>query len=134
MTRFSRGLAAASFILVLLSGCGKPSVSGTVTLDGKPVDGGVISFVADGTNKQANADIVGGKYDFGAKPGPTAGKNKVEILWNKKTGRKIPVPGDPGNMTDESVQAIPAQYNSASTLTADVKSGANKLDFTLTSR
>lgn len=136
MTRLSRGRLAASivFALVLLPGCGKPAVSGKVTLDGQPVDGGIISFLSEGPKEQANADIVGGSYQFAAGKGPVSGKHRVEILWNKKTGRKVPVPGDVGTTMEEKLQVIPAKYNTASTLTAEVKGGANTLDFTLTSK
>jgi hypothetical protein len=124
-------LVAAGF--VLLPGCGARSATGTVSFDGTPVDGGVISFVPEGKAARANADIVGGKYTV-ASGTLTTGKNRVEILWNKKTGRKIPVPGDPGTTTDETLQVIPEKFNKSSTLTADVKSGNNTIDFDLKSK
>ena len=59
------------------------------------------------------------------------GKYKVEITWTKKTGKKVPAPGDPGNQIDETVQVIPQEYNKHTTLTAEVKAERNKIDFTL---
>jgi hypothetical protein len=60
-----RGVIAAGLLSFLaLTGCerGRGDVSGTVTLDGKPLPGGMVTFVAD--NGQAEAARIGedGKY------------------------------------------------------------------------
>ena len=123
-------LAAA---LAFLSGCsGRPSVSGTVTFNGQPVDGGVIVFIPEGQGgKQASAPIVDGKFSISSGEGPTPGKNRVEITWHKKTGKKVPTPGDPGTEIDETVQVIPNQFNTGSTLVEEVKPGSNEFKFDL---
>jgi len=60
------------------------------------------------------------------------GKDKVEVNWNKKTGRKMPT-GD-GDPVAETKEGLPAQFNSATTQTAVVKSGSQTIDFPLTSK
>ena len=141
MTRLQYRQAARGLALILallgLAGCsGQPSVQGTVTFDGTPVDDGAISFVPTGGGTggagTVGAPIVDGKYTVAGK-GVAPGSYRVEIIWRKKTGRKVPTPGDPGNMIDQVVQAIPPQYNTNSTLTRDIKPGTNTLDFDLKS-
>src|SRR5262245_13950466 len=101
-------LALAAF---LLPGCsGGPRVDGTVTFNNEPVSDGTITFVPStpGADKggRASAPIQGGKYSLRNKKGFTPGSYRVEIIWNKATGRKVDTPGDPGNLIDETVQVI----------------------------
>jgi hypothetical protein len=131
----------ALLALALCLGCAREdrvAISGKVTLDGQPVEAGSISFVPiDGTQSPtAGAEIVDGDYEVAAAQGPRAGAFRVEIRSQRKTGRKIPVgsPAPPGTMADETVEAIPKQYNKQSKLRADLKQGNNPLDFTLTSK
>jgi hypothetical protein len=126
----------------LLSGCGSggPTAEGTVTLDGQPVDGGIIVFMpigddgAEGKRPPAHAEITGGKYLLDAKGNLRTGKYKVEINWQKKTGKQIPDTSDPGNKKDETKQVIPRKYNTESKETVEITSGSNKRDYTLTSK
>lgn len=121
--------------LAACPGCSKPSVHGQVTYDGQPMDGGRISFIpTGGQGKSATADIVAGKYTIPANLAPGSGTYKVEIYWKQKTGRKVPVPGDPGSTTDEAVEVVPPAYNSSSVLTKEIKGGDNTLDFEVKSR
>src|SRR4051812_5184212 len=85
-----------SLLLLLLTGCGdsgRASVEGKVTLDGQPVDGGRIMFIPLGNEDNrrvfANAMIVEGKFELGPDNGPNLGRNKVEIVWYRTTGRKV---------------------------------------------
>jgi hypothetical protein len=131
-------LLAVALPAVILTGCSGTSVSGNVTLDGAPVDGGVILFLpqtgSPAALKSANGPIVGGKYSLEGAKAPQPGKYRVQIEWKKKTGQQIPVPGDPGNTTEETVQMVPPMYNQQSTLEADVKGGANTFNYDLKSR
>lgn len=111
-------------------GCGGPkgpatySVSGKVTMAGKPVENGQIRF-APGPG-QPNSDpavamIKQGDYTATV----TVGAKRVEIEVYTPTGPLFD--GKPTN-----AQVAPAQYNSQSTLTAEIKAGANKdVNFTL---
>ncbi len=109
-------------------GCGRSDlpalgrVRGTVTLDGKPLAGVIVTFLPDkGRPAVANADS-NGQYDLlythGVK-GATVGPNTVRILW--PDGAEATVP-------------IPAKYGAKSELKMDVKAGNNTFDLKLESK
>ncbi|MEA1952719.1 MAG: hypothetical protein U9N87_15160 [Planctomycetota bacterium] len=136
---------ALLLVAAVLPGCGssgngpvREAVHGRVTLDGQDVAQGSIVFTPSGGNKGmvTGGTIKDGRYELSAKNGPVVGTNRVEIRSVKKTGRKVPAPmGNPGDMADESVEGIPPQYNSRSTLEVDVESGGdNEHNFELKSR
>ena len=72
-----------------------------------------------------------GGHNSGAERGTAPGKNRVEIYWNRKTGKKIPTPGDPGVQMDATKQLLPDKYNAKSELTADLTTGSNTVNFDL---
>jgi hypothetical protein len=129
--------AALALSLAALVGCGgggtkRASVEGTVTYDGKPIDNGSITFVPDGggDRPKAGGSIKDGKYSIGAgEGGPVPGKYKVEITWDKSVGKKLDPDIQGGANTK---QVLPDKFNKATTLTAEVKSGTNTIDFPLT--
>jgi hypothetical protein len=130
----------AAVVSALLSGCGgdRHAVEGSVTLDNAAVNGGMIQFVAQGEGaavKRMNtyAEIIDGKYSLPAGQGPSPGKYKVVITWNKKTGKKVDAGGDPGNKIDETFEAIPKKYNRDSTEIVEIKSSANRFDYAIKS-
>jgi hypothetical protein len=136
-----RGLALAFFGLALLLACGcgsrsgsRVEVSGTVTLDGQSVDGGAIVFLpqGDGDRPKTGTAIENGKHAIPAERGPAPGKYRVEIRWQKPTGKMIPS-DDPPNLMEETRQVVPEKYNARSDLTRDVEPGKNTFDFTLSS-
>jgi hypothetical protein len=121
-----------------MAGCGagksgRYAVQGSVTYDGRPVENGTILLIpvddAQGKGVKAHAEIKDGHYAFDSDTGPASGKYKVLISWKKKTGRQIPS-SDPPNTIEETIEMIPAVYNSQTTLTRDI-SGEGKLDFPL---
>lgn len=134
---------AASLLGCLLCGCGpsggpqRASVEGKVTLDGEPIEQGSIAFYPDGDTKGmvAGGEIRDGRYSVPADKGPVVGQNRIEIRATRKTGKKIPDPyGGPGHSIDESVEAVPEQYNGKSTLVRQIKTGKNVFDFELSSQ
>ncbi len=137
-------LGPACFFLAwgafLLTGCGssnRAAVKGSVTFDGAPVDGGMILFFpAAGEYKadQGHAEIKDGTYELPSGKGPPPGNYRINITWEKKTGKQVVSKGDPPNMEDETIQVIPPQYNRESKLTKEVKAGPNTIDFQLTSK
>jgi hypothetical protein len=130
--RVPAALAGATFLL-LLSGCSRQApVSGSVTFNGTPVDNGIIVFISeDNTDKKAIGEIHDGKFTIPSTSGVLLGKNRVEIYWNKKTGKQVEVKGDAGHTTDEEFQVIPARFNANSTLSEEIKSGENTFAFDL---
>lgn len=134
-----RGIMGAGLValLIALVGCGgakRGAVSGQVTLDGIPVDGGEIRFLPS-AGTPAWAEIVQGRYTIHAAKGPSLGMARVEVCWSRKTGKRRPTvpPAGPGTI-EETVEAIPTRYNRDSKLQADVKPGDNQFDFALRSR
>ena len=124
-----------------LVGCdgatGRESVSGHVTLDGKPVDGGAISFVPltgiEGPTVGAN--IVDGSYRIPKAQGPVVGRYRVEIRWPRPTKKKVPVmAGIPdSDMRNQLAEAVPDKFHSESVLEVEIKKSRNECDFELTS-
>ena len=130
--RLGFGVAYA-ILLFSLAGCGgtgQVGVEGTITHDGQPVEEGSITFVA--TTKEGRSGggtILQGKYALSEKDRPTSGHYKVQIRWAKPTGKKVK--SETGEMLDVREEALPPKYNDATTLTADLTSGTNKVDFDL---
>ncbi len=126
-------------LLAATVGCsGRASVSGNVTLDGQPIDGGTISFIPADNAKVSAAwgKIEGGRYSIRAGEGPGIGPHRVEIRWSRKTGRKIPAlpPASPNEIIEQVMEAVPTQYNAQSELKAEIKAGENTVNFELQSR
>lgn len=120
-------------------GCGggtaieRADVNGKVTLDGQPLESGSITFLPTkiGKGVPATAEIKNGSFSLAGENGATIGSNRVEITSIKKTGK---ISNFDGIQTEETVQIIPAKFNSESELTTDVKAGANQPEFALTSK
>jgi hypothetical protein len=127
-------LLALCLAFVGLTGCGgegRRSIHGEVTFGGEPVSGGSIVFLPPGgAGSKGAAEIVDGKYSIPSEQGLEPGTYRVEIRWEKPTGKQIPS-GDPGMMMEERIEVIPSQYNAESTLTAEITAGENKHDFHL---
>jgi hypothetical protein len=123
------GLAA----LASVAGCAPAgaTVSGTVTLDGAPLEDANISFVpkADGQKQAGWAIIAGGKYAIPASGGLGTGAFRVEIRASRATGEKS---NDPTLISTKEV--VPPRYNSRSELVADIKPGPNVVNFDLKSK
>ena len=118
--------------LTSLIGCGDgkvASVSGTVTLDNKPLNKAQITFrpVGKGRPSTGFTDENGYYYlQYTTKQnGAEIGEHTVSIT----TG----VEGDGGEIKDIP-ETVPAKYNSETTLKKEVTSGSNTIDFDLTSK
>jgi hypothetical protein len=128
---------AICLVIVTCYGCGKKgprraAASGHVSLDGQPIDKGVIQFLpVEGTvGPETGAVITNGQYDIPHERGPVVGKSRIELRSSKKTGGKIQDPtGRTGVLTDEYKEVFPPSANSKSSLVRDIKDEPNKLDF-----
>lgn len=127
-------LVIAVGLLPLLSGCsGKDgtetyAVSGTVTFNGQPIKTGDIVFEPESSEVPPDAgQIVDGKYKCKAK----AGRMKVRI----SATREIPGKTTKGAMGEDLVvkeEYIPAKYNTATELTAEIDAAdENTVNFEL---
>ncbi|VTS02021.1 hypothetical protein [Tuwongella immobilis] len=137
-------ISAIGFLLVSmfgigLVGCTPPplprcELQGTLLLDEKPVEAGTVSLISttakDGPSY--GGPIQNGKYRIYADTGLQPGTYRVEIRWSKPTGEKNPDAGY-GQSADIFAEAIPAKYNSESTLTVEIREGENIADFNLQS-
>ena len=110
------------------------TVTGNVTLDGKPAEGMAVIFTPDSTRSSTGLTDKDGNYSLEFDKdhkGAAVGKHKVQITQRleadpAKLAASRPEPGAAPRM-------IPARYNDKSTLEREVKPGANTFDFDLTS-
>ena len=127
------GVLALVFLAIGCAAKPKPiaMAEGEITLDGEPVDGGIISFVhAEGGTPASGAAIAKGKYKLYPESGLAPGKYKVEIRWAKSTGEKVKEPVY-GHSPYVFAEAIPEKYNAESMLKAELSEGSNELHFRL---
>jgi hypothetical protein len=125
-------IALLVFLCVLSAGCdtgpAQGTVSGTVTLDGQSVDGGLIRFVpADGNTQPADSVITGSAYSVTM----PIGEKKVEVYWAPSSGKAADTATQG---TEQIVQRIPAKYNAQTTLSYALVKGKQTRDFALTSK
>ena len=119
----------ASLILLVAPGCGRgyatAEMQGRVTVDGKPVEDGAITFtpLSGGRGNGATAAIQSGRYQ--AKDVPQ-GTVRVTFYAIRKTGRRIYVKEQ---WVDETVNVIPAKYSAG--LTYEVSGQRAQKDFDL---
>lgn len=127
------GLAA----LIGAAGCSGPKgldvhpVAGSVTFDGQPIEEGWITFRGTSGDVRAFAGrIQRGQYATKTFAGPM----RVEITASRPIPGKF-VSGGPGGPEMPALEHfIPARYNQASTLEAQIPmGGTSQLDFRLTS-
>lgn len=155
-TRAIVGLLCLPFACMLV-GCGPDlpgtvPVTGTVTLDGAPVEGATVNFLsAAGLAASGKTDAAGKfslKTTVGSQSaeGATLGRHQVAIVKTESDGQAMDDPkkmmedmaNNPAVTSDFKVKnLIPAKYNNPtmSQLTADVtEGGANDFTFPLASK
>ena len=123
-------LTLAATALVLAAGCSRSdrpllgTVTGTVMLDGAPLGNALVLFTPEGPGRTSmGATGPDGRYSLTFLRdimGANLGRQSVRITTATKEhgGREI----------------LPAKYHAKSTLTADVATGANTIDFPLTAK
>lgn len=131
------------------------AVSGVVTMDGEPLADAMVIFVPeqDGNPSSGRTDS-NGKYELkylSDARGALVGKHKVSIItadplktdesdpmaaeaveFPRPFGDSSQLPTKPEKIKKE--EPIPAKYNSATELTAEVSSSGNTINFDLTSQ
>ncbi|MEL7500589.1 MAG: hypothetical protein AAFN77_23555 [Planctomycetota bacterium] len=128
-------------ILVLLAGCddGKlqlGSVTGQVTVDGKPLPAGQIVFITD--TRRAFGTIKNGEImevtTYQAGDGVTLGKHRVAIRPKIDESEMMKPPSQ--RKPDPYAKLVPKKYHDAQTseLSAQIKRGQNPLVFELSTK
>ena len=123
--------------ILFVTGCGSSGprlgvVTGTVTLDGKPVPGALVTFVSkepDGTSSYGKTDDTG-KYQLEfttERLGAMLGSHDVTIVTNRVSQSDEP---ETGTVAKTEFVPIPKHY-ARGALTAEVKAGSNVHDFFL---
>lgn len=128
---------------VLWVGCGgrdyegeqRFPLSGTVTCDGEKIDIGSISFLpldgGGGEQRVSGGPIEDGEYSVPEEQGANAGKYRIELRWNKKTGKRV-YDDFAGEEVDERKEGLPKKYQEDSELVVEVPSPDNTYDFDVT--
>jgi len=145
--RVSRRWAMAASLLVPwgLMGCGGGSdgldrqpITGSVTLDGAPLETGMIRFLPQSVeaSTETSTTIDAGAYAFGKDTGPVPGTYKVLISSAKSEDFELPQGKMPGEFhPPKAKEKVPVAYNLKSKLTATVTAGQKTpIDFTLKSK
>jgi hypothetical protein len=119
-------------------GCGEDSggrlpVSGTVTYQGAPLKEGFIEFDAQDGSHRTGASITEGAYSLAGSKGLAPGKYTVRVTSVKSDAPATVEPPGPeaAKIEQENKETIPAEFNTASTLTYEAGSNSNKYDVTI---
>jgi hypothetical protein len=121
----------ASFIAGCSADTEHGTVTGTVTLDGQPLQNGIIHFVpADGRTATADEPIADGKFSIKV----PVGEKKVSISAPKVTGKRKMYDTPDSPTVDVVEELLPPQYNRQSTLTLTVKPGKQEQTYDLKSK
>ena len=116
------------------AGAKRYPLSGRVTYDGQPIDLGSISFLPlnDGEQRVSGGYIENGAYSVPEAQGANAGKYRIEIHWQKPTGKTVKDKHSE-QMTEQRVEGLPAKYHKDSELTVEVSAKQTRFDFDLKS-
>lgn len=136
---------AITVALGTFAGCGDPigTVSGTITLDGQPGSGLVVSFTPEGggtsgagtTDAEGNytvASVVGaglppGKYSVSITTSKTTEDDgEAEEMSSDSDAYANQAAGNDYKDANKFKEKIPAEYNSESTLAVDIVAGSNE--------
>jgi len=123
-----------------LLGCGgepkQESVSGSVTLDAKPLASGTVQFMPEeGKGLAVGALIQDGAYRLPNPPGLAPGRYRVSISAQGGSAARSETAPDMDLGRPGVKDPIPVRYNQETTLRAEVTSGgSNTFPFDLTSK
>lgn len=119
----------------MLTGCGRSdgllTISGTVTLDGKPVQDGSVSLMpVDGKGIAGGGTIINGRYTAESSPGEMA----VQIYAHEQVEKPNPTPEEvERGLHIDNKQLLPPAYNQQSKLRITVSPDNLTHNFELTS-
>ena len=127
----------ALICLLAITGCGGAGdypdmgeISGTITMDGKPLPDALITFTPKGSRPSSGVTDENGFYEliYSAKvKGAKTGEHVISISTYLPPG-----PGDDGMFSEGTPETVPMQYNTQSVLTRKV-TGDETMNFELES-
>lgn len=127
-------LSIGIFLLASAVGCsgdGNGKVRGNVTLDGQPLDSGIIRFAAaDPGGQPTEATITAGRFEAVIPPG----EKRVEIRAPKVTGKRKMYDTPDSPTVDVVAELLPNRYNVDSELKMTVDGSEQTQDFELKSK
>ncbi len=136
-------------VIALIGGCQSATekdwetaaVSGSVTVDGKPLEEGTIRFAPIGgtPGPKTSFDIRSGEFQSDAQHGPSVGTHRIEI--ESANDQKLAHDDEQAlqelkgrHVRRRARPVVPVIYNTQSRLTATVKQDMQPIDFSLRSR
>jgi hypothetical protein len=134
-------LGTGLLLLGLAAGCGsddgpnRRAVSGIVTVDGQPLDGGAVflepTSFESGTGTAVGATIRHGEFTISRDRGPLPGRYRVRIYASSGV-QAPPREGQTDKIRRPMVERLPDVYNTRSELHAEVSArGPNRFRFEL---
>ena len=130
INRTALAILVLGWVALCLPGCGggggRVEVTGTVSVDGRPLESGSINFqpAERGSAPSSGGGVVEGRFDLPDNKGLVPGKYRVSIKAFKKTGRMFKL-GTP--------EYVPIKFNEADKLEATIVAGGdNHFAFQLT--
>ena len=136
-------LALALLPVLLVTGCSRSeipraAVSGYVTLDGQPLESGVVRFVPTGDTKgpAVSVTITDGLFDLQEFEGPVVGANRIEIealhwLGFAMDDEAAFVAQVEGGQHPHPQNPVPERYNRRSRRVVEVSSASEDFTFSL---
>jgi hypothetical protein len=127
--------------LLPAAGCGDSGpelgrVTGTVTLDGKPLPKAKVEFQPGAGSPSYGETDENGHYELMyalRKPGAMVGRHVVQIT-TERMDRSDPTPANPDGELISYPEILLPRYHAESELEREVKSGSQTIDFPLKSK
>lgn len=101
-------------------------ISGTVTLDGAPLEHGIVQFYSatPKTNSMVSSTTIRmGEFQLDPKGGLPPGTYKAAISSIKTSGSNSNGSGDKMDAADTAIEVIPSKYNTETELTCEIVPG-----------
>jgi hypothetical protein len=138
-----RSAISTLLITAAFSGCSEKTYDGAqriplrgkVTVDGRPMDAGTISFEPLDPSKQrpSGGSILDGVYNVEEPMGANAGSYRVVIHWQKATGKKIKAI-DSDEVVEQRAEGLPPKYHKNTELTAEISPDKTEFNFDLSTK
>ena len=121
-------------LTIAFAGCGgdplgRQPVSGTVSVNGAPLEKGTVNFQPIEKGIGSGGRVEGGKYAIARKDGLPVGKYRVTINAPTPGSAQADANAPPGEPPPPPQELIPEDWNTKSEHTVDITSGKNEHNF-----